>query len=886
MVRQNLILDLNRELIVDNFAGGGGASTGIENALGRHVDHAINHDAFALGMHRINHPQTVHHCEDVFEIDPLTVTEGRRVGLGWFSPDCKHFSKAKGGKPLNKKIRGLAFVILRWAKIRTRVIYMENVEEIQTWCPLLANGKADPNLKGRTWQSFLGALGEGLQPDNPDIPEMLEVLGDSVTREELVRGFGYDLETKEVKASRHGARTIRKRLFMIARCDGMPIVWPEAVFGNAKERKLNRRLLPEPMIAQGIDWTLRCPSIFLTAAAAKQQGLKVKRPLAASTKRRIATGMDRYVLRAAKPFLISLTHQGSDNRVESLDGPMSTITGAHRGEKALVNTKTAPFITEHANASNQRNMPADEPMRTLCANVKGGHLALIGATILSKHPKDKPTSVEDPIGTASTRDSFSIASATMVHTAHGEQDKHGNKRRGRGAREVTEPAHSITASPDGAIVAASLAVMTTGHSGGEPLEPLKTVATGGHHALVASTLVQTGYGEREGQAPRALDIEKPLGTVVASGKHAVVAAHLLQKGHYSSNSGMVKGANEPMRTQTANEEHAVVAATLVGAGGPTRAGEPRPIDKPLDTVLVKNDKHLAAAHMVKLRGTNVGDAATEPVHTISAAGQHHGIVAAHLTKFNTGAVGSLPTEPIGVITAGSHSEDTHGGAASVHGVVTACMLQNNGGFNRTPAREVDGPASTITGSGSQQSLVTGSLATYYGTEEDGQSLDEPGRTVTGKARHGLARAEAFTPPMTEEQINGARTVADFLREHGVVFEGEFATVKGPNGECFVIVDIGMRMLTPRELFWAQGFPDAYVIDRAWLVDPQSPEIVKEVKLTKEQQIRMCGNSVCPPVAEALVRANSYDLSVWRLSERQGAAAHSAAQRKKSNLMAA
>ena len=220
MVRENLILDIFDELIVDNFAGGGGASTGIELATGRHVDHAINHSREALGMHRINHPQTIHHCEDIFDVDPLTLVEGRKVGLAWFSPDCKHFSKAKGGKPLDKRIRGLMLVMIRWAKIGVRVMPMENVEEIKTWGPLFEthshgckgcaphgrsegrackkechNGKPIPEHKGRTWKAVLAILGGGISADHPDLPFILEVLAGTVTKAECVRGFGYRCDT-------------------------------------------------------------------------------------------------------------------------------------------------------------------------------------------------------------------------------------------------------------------------------------------------------------------------------------------------------------------------------------------------------------------------------------------------------------------------------------------------------------------------------------------------------------------------------------------------------------------------------------------------------------------------------------------------------------------
>jgi len=185
-------LDLFREIIVDNFAGGGGASTGIEMATGMSVDIAINHDPAAIAMHKANHPETEHYCESVWDVDPKEAVKGRKVGLAWFSPDCKHFSKAKGGKPVNKKVRGLAWIAVKWAiAVRPRVIKLENVEEFKTWGPLLENGKPDPKRKGETFQSFIKSL----------------------------ESLGYEVDWKEMRACDYGAPTIRKRLFLIARCD-------------------------------------------------------------------------------------------------------------------------------------------------------------------------------------------------------------------------------------------------------------------------------------------------------------------------------------------------------------------------------------------------------------------------------------------------------------------------------------------------------------------------------------------------------------------------------------------------------------------------------------------------------------------------------------------
>lgn len=604
-----------RELVVVNFAGGGGSDTGMEAALGFPVDHAINHDAVALGMHRMNHPRTRHHCEDVFHIDPATLAGGRRVGVNWFSPDCKHHSKAKGGQPVEKRIRGLVLVMLRWAKIRTRVMFMENVEEISDWGPLVEMWKKgkqgwypDPQHKGRTWRAFLDCLGSGIDPAHPDLPEILELLEGTITHEQCTRGFGYRFEDRELRACHYDTPTIRKRLYMIARCDGRPIVWPEPTHadprapGFAGQSKQAWRT-----IAECIDWERPCPSIFLRGRAARTA--RCKRPLAAATLRRIARGIERYMLKAERPFIVSLTHQGGD-RVENIDEPAATITGAHRGEKAFVTA----MLTEHAQANNQRNMPMDEPLRTQCAGVKGGHFA-----------------------------------------------------------------------------------------------------------MVAGALVQTGYGERPGQAPRVNDVQEPLGTVVSGGgKHA-----------------------------------------------------------------------LAAASLVKLRGDNIGSGVDEPMHTASAGGKHHG-------------------------------------------------------------------------------LVTASIAAYYGSEKDGQGIEEPARTTTTKARLGLVECTSAYPGLTPVQLAGARRVAKFLRSQGIQFEGELVTLRG-----HVMFDIGMRMLTPRELFRAMGFPESYVIDRARMVDPLTGEEYERA-LTKEEQIRLCGNAVCPPVARALLEANVPELiqrpprAIWPELERRAA----------------
>lgn len=555
MIRDQFLLDIAPEIIIDNFAGGGGASCGIELALGRHVDIAINHDPEAVTMHSLNHPQTEHHCESVWDVDPLNLVQGRPVGLAWFSPDCKHFSKAKGGKPRDKKIRGLAWVAMRWAAlVRPRVIILENVEEFQTWGPVLMDGTPCPKRKGDTFRSFVRQLQEK----------------------------GYAVEWRELRACDFGAPTIRKRLFLIARCDGRPIAWPEPTHGapdsvavKARQRK------PWRTAAECIDWSILCPSIF-----------ERTRPLAEATQRRIARGLRRYIIDTADPFIVGIDHRGA-------------------GDSAVWSGR----------------------------------------------------------------------------------------------------------------------------------QPLTTVTAEARHAVVAPTLVQTGYGERTGQAPRAPGLDKPLGTVVAGGaKHALVSAFLAK--HYGGNyEGPGVSLSDPASTITTTDHHALVSAQLVGCGG--RAGQSRPRDagEPMQTITAKGDTAIATSHLVKLRGQCTGSATGELVPTISAQGNHTGEVRAFLVK-------------------------------------------------------------------------------YYSEGGQDQDCRDPMHTIPTKDRLGLV------------------TVA---------------------GEQYQIADIGMRMLEPHELYAAQGFPSTYVI---------APIMANGKPLPKHAQVRMCGNSVSPPMAAALVRANVPDMASWSARERR------------------
>lgn len=533
----NYQMQLTDEIIVDNFAGGGGASCGIEAATGKPINIAVNHDPEAIAMHQMNHPHTQHFCENVWDIDPVKVCAGRRVGLAWFSPDCKHFSKAKGGKPVEKKIRGLAWVVLRWAAtVKPRIICLENVEEFTTWGPIL-DGKPCPKNKGKTFRSFVTAL----------------------------KAHGYEVEWRSLRACDYGAPTIRKRLVMIARCDGLPIVWPCPTHGPK-----NSGLLPYKTAADCIDWSLTGQSIF-----------NRKKPLAEATMARVAKGVKKFVIDSKQPFIVTCNHSGDSFRGQGIDEPMKTITAS--------------------------------------------------------------------------------------------RDAHG---------------------------------------------------------IVQPYIIPIGYGEAPGQAPRCNSIDSPLGTIVAGGiKHAVVAPFLTECANSSNQRNMP--IDEPLRTQCAEVKGGHFALIQAGMISPMYSGaDGRDPRKPLGTVTTIDHNAAVSVFMTKMRGTNIGSKIDDPLHTISAGGQHHAEVRAFLVK-------------------------------------------------------------------------------YYGNEKGTHGIDSPIGAVTTKDRFGLVT----------------------LR-----------------GQKYQISDIYLRMLTPAELYAAQGFPKSYIFDRA-VVDGSLKT------LSKRAQVKMCGNSVSPPMAEAVVRAN-------------------------------
>ncbi|NDW30993.1 DNA cytosine methyltransferase [Salipiger sp. PrR007] len=707
-------------LIVDSFAGGGGASTGIEMALGRGPDIAINHNPAALALHAANHSETLHLSENVYRVDPLDHLAGKHIGLMWFSPDCKHFSKAKGGKPVARNIRDLAWIIPGWIERiqksggRVDVVLMENVEEFAGWGPLIETDRGlmpCPARKGETFAAWCKAI----------------------------RKLGGKIERRELRACDYGAPTIRKRLFVCIRFDGQRIVWPAPTHGAPDSDEVKSgKLQPWRTAAECIDWSLPCPSIFDSKAEIKEKhGLRAVRPLANNTLARVAKGLRRYVLDAERPFLVNLTHGA---RTEDLDDPLRTVTGANRGEKALVTPSLVSIA--HGDSGGRREYPLTEPHGVVTA---GGISHAV------------------------------VAPALATYYGHGE---------GRGTRAATlgEPLRTVTCENRHALIAPSIAKFMTGATGSDIAAPLPTVTAnsylkrpGGAAPLgILAPLLASLKGTTRRMGP----VAQPHPTVCAAGNHSAVVAPVLT---YAQQGGRCRSIEDPHHTICASkkDQNSVIAATMVHVGNGERKGQaPRALD------------------------------ITAPLNTVVAGGVKQYPVAAYLAQQNN---------------------DLRG----VH-----------------PGRPASEPISTVTSSGSHQTPVAAWLAKYYGTG-DGAPAHGPMHTVTTKDRMGPMQAEVAAPPFDEAHAPRARQVAELLRAHGLWDDREFVTLE-IGGTSFVIVDVGMRMLTPRELFNAQGFPSDYVIEGVWREEGGEWEFEA---FPKDVQVSCVGNSVCPPLAEELVRAN-------------------------------
>ena len=472
---------INGELIVDNFAGGGGASTGIELATGYSVDIAINHDPEAIKMHKANHPNTEHYCENVWAVDPVKACNGHPVGLAWFSPDCKHFSKAKGGKPKDKNIRGLAWVALRWAGlVKPRVIMLENVEEFKTWGPLNRRHHPIRAKQGKTFERFVQQL----------------------------RELGYEVEFRELIAADYGAPTMRKRFFMIARCDGKPIVWPEPTHGPADSEEVKAGLL-KPYVGAytQIDFSRPCPSIFDTSEEIKEKyGIRAVRPLAPKTMKRIARGLKKFVLDNPEPFIIQCNH-GGERRPNDIREPMPTITGKHG--YGIVEPKIVPYMG--TNTTNHSGGNCKNPIHTITT---GNQQCLISPTLIQYHSetsKDevRGQSIEDPIMTVDGSNRYGQVTSFLHKYYDGGYTGAGDT--------VENPLPTVTSWDHNSLCAVNLIQMNNHCDGRDVKEPIPTITAGdGHFGEVRAFLIKY-YGQGTGQ-----DVKEPLDTVTSRDRFGLV----------------------------------------------------------------------------------------------------------------------------------------------------------------------------------------------------------------------------------------------------------------------------------------------------------------------------------------------------------------------------
>ena len=570
---------INGELIVDNFAGGGGASTGIELATGYSVDIAINHDPEAVKMHKANHPNTEHYCENVWAVDPVKACKGHPVGLAWFSPDCKHFSKAKGGKPKDKNIRGLAWVALRWAGlVRPRVIMLENVEEFKTWGPLNRRHHPIKSKQGKTFEKFVQQLTD----------------------------LGYEVEFKELIAADYGAPTMRKRFFMIARCDGKPIVWPEPTHAPADSEEVKKGLL-KPYVGAytQLDFSLPCPSIFDTSEEIKEKyGIRAVRPLAQKTMDRIARGLKKFVLDNPEPFIIQCNH-GGERRPNDIREPMPTITGKH-------------------------GYGVVEPYLVQCKY------------------NNEAQDVQNPIGTLTTVGSHLLVEPYMVQigqTGDGE---------GFPVDRMRYPAYCNPEETDKLPFADPeteweiqrqlqtpyMGTNTTNHPGGNCKNPIHTITTGNQQCLISPTLIQY-HSETSKDGVRGQTIEDPIMTVDSSNRYGLVTSFLHK--YYD---GGYKGAGEtvenPLPTVTAWDHNSVVTANLIQMNNHC---DGKDIRQPLPTITA-GDGHFGEvrAFLIKYYGQGTGQDIEKPLDTVTAQ-DRFGLVTINGTDYQIVDIGLRMLEP-------------------------------------------------------------------------------------------------------------------------------------------------------------------------------------------------------------------------------------------------
>ncbi|KFX07263.1 DNA methyltransferase [Pectobacterium betavasculorum] len=606
----------NREIVVDNFAGGGGASTGIEMAIGRSVDIAINHDPNAIAMHTTNHPDTLHYCESVFDIDPVAATSGRPVGLAWFSPDCRHFSKAKGSKPVKKEIRGLAWIVLRWAlAVRPRVMMLENVEEFKTWGPLLTNAdgtqQPDTARSGETFEAFCGMLSGGIPADHPALAEACEFLGIEPASEQgkqLIRGLGYNVDYRELRACDYGAPTIRKRFFMVMRCDGHPVEWPEVTHADPKSPAVQAgKLQAWRTAAECIDWSIPCPSIF-----------ERKKPLAENTLRRIARGLERFVINNPTPFIVKCNHTSTKTkydcfRGQALDEPLQTITRKHGF--AVVTPHLTKFRTGAVGQEVSEPMPTITAGSSVRPGGNGHALGMVEATLEpfivgAGGPKysAKPKAVEQPMNTLCNTNHSALITPYIARIG---QTGFGGDRM---AYDAQDPLTTVVSKAEHLLVAPVIARQfgnSVGHGADEPNGTI-TAGGGGKSQLVSAFLAKHFGGNYTGPGA---NLDEPAHTVTTVDHHALVTSNLIKM--RGTNTG--QRTDTPLQTVTAGGNHfGEVRAFLLKYYGNEKEGVD--INDPMHTVVSRDRFGLVTVEGIDYQIVDIGMRMLQPHELYAAQG--------------------------------------------------------------------------------------------------------------------------------------------------------------------------------------------------------------------------------------------------------------------------
>lgn len=557
-------------------------------ATGISVDIAINHDPEAIKMHKANHPSTKHYCENVWAVDPVEACNGHPVALAWFSPDCKHFSKAKGGKPKDKNIRGLAWVALRWAGlVRPDVIMLENVEEFKTWGPLNRRHHPIKSKQGDTFKKFVGQLED----------------------------LGYKVEHRELVAADYGAPTMRKRFFLVARCDGKPIVWPEPTHGPADSEEVKSGLL-KPYVGAytQLDFSLPCPSIFDTAEEIKEKyGISAKRPLAPKTMERIARGLKKFVIDNAEPFIVQVNHSGAkSDYCKSANEPLSTVTGKHGF--GVVEPYIVPIGYGERKGQEPRIHDIEEPLPTIVGS--GKHYLCEPYLVQCKYDNEAQD-VEKPLGTVTTVGSHLLVEPKLQMVGDGA---------GFPIDRMRYPAYCDPEEMDKLpfadpkmekdiqeqLQAHFMGTNTKNHPGGSCEEPIHTITTGNQQCLISSTLIQY-HGETSENEVRGQKLDEPIMTVDGSNRYGLVTS-FLHKYYDGGYTGAGESVENPLPTITSWDHNSVCAATLIQMNNNC---DGKDIKKPIPTITA-GDGHFGEvrAFLIKYYGQGIGQEVDEPLDTI------------------------------------------------------------------------------------------------------------------------------------------------------------------------------------------------------------------------------------------------------------------------------